>query len=159
MVATHAPALVISLLDPDAPFPDLGESYQDRHMRIPVHDICLPQQGLVVPEATHVRELLRFLAGWDRSRPLLIHCQAGISRSTATAYVAACLAHPDQDEYQLALTLRRAAPLARPNGTIVALADREMGREGRMVAAIERTGKDLTWPGVEEGEAFTFSLP
>ena len=159
MVAAHAPALVISLLDPDSLFPDLGASYHDRHLRISVHDICLPQRGLVVPEATHVRELLRFLATWDRSRPLLIHCQAGISRSTATAYVAACLAHPDQDEYQLALTLRRTAPLARPNSTIVALADREMGRGGRMIAAIERTGADLTWPGVEEGESFVFSLP
>jgi predicted protein tyrosine phosphatase len=159
MVEAHAPALVISLLDPDSPFPDLGESFQQRHLRNPVHDICLPQPGLVVPAATHVRTLLRFLTTWDRGQPLLIHCQAGISRSTATAYIAACFAHPDQDEYQLALALRRTAPLARPNSTIVALADDEMGREGRMIAAIERTGKDLTWPGVEEGESFTFSLP
>ena len=158
MVETHAPALVISLLDPECTFPDLGEPYRDRHLRIAAHDICLPQRGLVVPEATHVRELLRFLATWDRSQLLLIHCQAGISRSTATAYIAACFAHPEQDEYQIALALRRAAPLSRPNSTIVALADREMGRGGRMLAAIEQTGADLEWPEVEEGEAFTLSL-
>jgi predicted protein tyrosine phosphatase len=159
MVAAHAPALVISLLDPDWPFPELGESYRDRHLRLELHDICLPRPGLVVPEAAHVRDLLRFLESWDRTSPLLIHCQAGISRSTATAYVAACFGHPEQDEYQIALALRRAAPLARPNSTIVALADREMGRDGRMLAAIERTGADLDWPDIGEGEAFAFSLP
>jgi predicted protein tyrosine phosphatase len=156
MVALHQPARVISLLDPDWPFPDLGDRYHGRHLRLQVHDILNAEDHLVVPEASHVRALLEFLDGWTRERPLLIHCRAGISRSTATAFIAACFVNPGADEHEIALALRRAAPLARPNATLIALADAEMGRGGRMTAAIFTTGKDLPWPEVEEGVPFHF---
>lgn len=154
MIARHQPGRVISLLDPAWPFPELGDRYQGRHLRLQVHDICQADEHLVVPGVSHVRALLEFLGGWTRERPLLIHCRAGISRSTATAFIAACFANPGTDEYQIALALRRAAPQARPNTTLVALADAEMGRGGRMTAAIFTTGRDLPWPEVEEGVPF-----
>jgi predicted protein tyrosine phosphatase len=154
MVALHQPARVISLLDPDWPFPDLGDRYQGRHLRLKVHDICNAEDHLVVPGSSHVRAVLEFLDGWARERPLLIHCRAGISRSTATAFIAACFVNPGTDEQEIALALRRAAPLARPNATLVALADAEMGRGGRMTAAILTTGRDLPWPEVDEGVPF-----
>src|SRR5687767_15898188 len=78
MVALHQPARVISLLDPEWSFPDLGDRYQGRHLRLQVHDICNAEDHLVVPGASHVRALLEFLDGWTRDRPLLIHCRAGI---------------------------------------------------------------------------------
>jgi len=158
MIACHQPGRVISLLDPEWPFPDLGDRYRERHLRLQVHDICDAQDDLVAPGVSHVRALLEFLGGWTRERPLLIHCRAGISRSTATAFIAACFVNPGTDEHQIALALRQAAPLARPNTTLVALADAEMGRGGRMTAAILRTGKDLPWPEVEEGEPFHFDV-
>jgi len=154
MIARHQPGRVISLLDPESPFPDLGDQYRGRHLRLQVHDICNAAEDLVAPGASHVRALLGFLGGWTREQPLLIHCRAGISRSTATAFIAACFVNPGADEYAIATALRRAAPLARPNATLVALADAEMGRGGRMTAAIFSTGRDLLWPGVEEGEPF-----
>jgi predicted protein tyrosine phosphatase len=154
MVALHQPARVISLLDPDWPFPDLGDRYRGRHLRLRVHDICIAEDQLVAPGAAHVRALLEFLGGWSRERPLLIHCRAGISRSTATAFIAACFVNPGTDEHEIALALRRAAPLARPNTTLVALADAEMGRNGRMTTAMLTTGRDLPWPEVDEGVPF-----
>jgi predicted protein tyrosine phosphatase len=154
MVALHQPGRVISLLDPDWPFPDLGDRYRGRHLRLRVHDICEAEEHLVVPGLSHVRALLGFLAGWTRERPLLIHCRAGLSRSTATAFIAACFVNPGTEEHDIALALRRAAPLARPNTTLVALADAEMGRGGRMTSAIFTTGRDLLWPEVDEGEPF-----
>ena len=71
---------------------------------------------------------------------MLIHCWAGISRSTATAFVLACERSPRVEERRIAQVLREAAPHASPNRRIVALADRLMGRGGRMIAAVEAMG-------------------
>ena len=69
----------------------------------------------------------------------------GISRSTASAYATVCALNPRRDEATIAQALRRASPTATPNALIVSLADRLLGREGRMIAAIETIGRgDLT---------------
>ena len=132
--------------------------YSGRHLRLRFHDITLPMPDRVMPAAEHVREFLRFLDGWDENDVLLIHCRAGISRSTAAAYIAACYLHPDRDEHDLALELRRASPLARPNGTLVRLADAEMSREGRMIEAIENTGRELEWIEIDEANPFLLRI-
>jgi len=72
---------------------------------------------------------------------MLIHCWAGISRSTAAAFTALCLLRPSTDEEQIAWELREASPSATPNRLIVQLADDVMGRGGRMVRAIEKIGR------------------
>jgi predicted protein tyrosine phosphatase len=158
LVALHRPARVISLLDPDTVFPELGPSYADRHLRLRFHDITLPRENYTMPQAEHVAELLGFVATCDPAHSVLIHCYAGISRSTAAAYIASCAARPDADEHALAVTLRQTAPLSRPNGALVALADSILGRGGRMNAGIEITGRDLPWVNVDEGEPFALSL-
>ena len=157
-VALYKPGRVISLLDPATPFPELGASYADRHLRLEFHDITLPHPIYIMPQPEHVAEILRFITAWDRKEPLLIHCYAGISRSTATAYIAACVANPHVNEHELAVSLRRAAPLARPNEALVALADAALGRQGRMSAGIALTGRDLPWPDVDEGVPFGLPL-
>ena len=67
--------------------------------------------------------LLDFVAAWDRAEPLLIHCYAGVSRSTAAAFIAACALAPGRDERAIAEALRAASPTASPNPRLVALAD------------------------------------
>jgi predicted protein tyrosine phosphatase len=98
--------------------------------------------------------LLVFLGRWQRSAPLLIHCRAGIGRSTAAAFIAACVHKPNVDERTIALNLRRASPLARPNQILIELADAAMGRSGRMLRSIEETGRSLQWHGVDENIPF-----
>jgi len=71
---------------------------------------------------------------------MLIHCWAGISRSTASAFAIACERNPHADEHAIALALRRAAPHAYPNRRLVALADDILGRRGRMIEAVEAMG-------------------
>jgi len=97
-------------------------------------------EGYVIPAETHVGDLLRFVRAWPRKTPLVVHCFAGISRSTAGAFVAACALNPHRDETIIARALRAASPTATPNRRIVALADRMLGRNGRMVMAIEEIG-------------------
>jgi predicted protein tyrosine phosphatase len=79
--------------------------------------------------------------GWDRTAPLVVHCWAGISRSTAAAFVSVCALRPDRDERDIAWMLRRASPTATPNSRIVSFADVLLGRNGRMVAAVEAIGR------------------
>jgi predicted protein tyrosine phosphatase len=105
------------------------------HLRLIMNDIDRPAEGLIAPEAAHIRQLIDFLGSWDRESPLLIHCHAGISRSPAAAFIALCLLCPQISEEALAQRLREASPAAKPNRLIVRLADDILGRQGRMVAA------------------------
>jgi predicted protein tyrosine phosphatase len=122
------------------------------HLRLHVHDITGPMDGYVSPDVEHVEQLLTFVRGWRRDAPLVIHCYAGISRSTAAAFVTVCTLNPDRSEAAIAQALRRASPTATPNIRIVALADDMLGRNGRMVDAITAIG-----PGML-AEAFPFRL-
>lgn len=131
--------------------PGIGK---DCHLRLSMNDISEPREGLVVPSETHVADLIRFAAEWDQKAPLLIHCWAGISRSTAGAFIVLCALNANVDEHALARALRRASPTAYPNRRLVALADKVLGRQGRMCAAVEHIGRGQL---AEEGQVF--SLP
>ena len=96
---------------------------------------------------------MHFVKNWDRSSPMVIHCYAGISRSTASAYAAACALNSERDEMSIAQDMRHASRTAMPNRLIVSLADRILGRQGRMIAAIESIG-----PGEMAYEADPFLL-
>lgn len=131
--------------------PSIG---RDRHLRLSMNDICEPHDGLVVPCEDHVGELIQFARDWDQQAPLLIHCWAGISRSTAAAFISLCALNPETDERSLARALRGASPTATPNRRLVALADNVLSRQGRMTAAVEQIGRGTF---AEEGQVF--SLP
>src|SRR5205809_6865757 len=112
VIAARVPERIVSLLDPEFTFPDAGPTYRDRHLCLRLHDIHTPTPDQIMPTQSHVEELLAFLTLWSRAAPILIHCRAGISRSTATAFITACLHNPQADEWEIARTLRRAAPYA-----------------------------------------------
>ena len=110
------------------------------HLKVSVDDITEPMQGYITPSEAHVEQVLNFARGWDRKAPMVIHCYAGVSRSSASAFAAACLLNPHRDEMEIARKLRAASPIASPNRLIVSLADKALGREGRMVRALENIG-------------------
>lgn len=125
------------------------------HLFVGVSDITDALDGHVLPDETHVRRLLDFVRAWDRARPLVIHCYAGISRSTAAAFIATCALRPDRDEAEIARELRLASPSATPNRRLVAVADAMLGRDGRMVAAIAAIGRGAD---AFEGEPFSVTI-
>lgn len=150
----HQPSRAVSLLDRDTAFPALGLG--ERHLQLDVHDIETEVEGLDACCDTRMRTILDFVSGWDRAAPILVHCYAGISRSTATAYITACVHNPDVDEALIARVLREVSPTATPNRRFVALADAALGRSGRMSAAIEAIGRGSPcWPDIAEAEPFT----
>ena len=96
--------------------------------------------GCIAPGEEHVEQLIDFALDWGGQGPMVVHCWAGISRSTAAAYTALCAINPGVPEELIALRLREASPTAYPNRLIIRLADDALGRRGRMVRAIESIG-------------------
>lgn len=141
LIDAHGVSHVVTLLAPDTPHPAPQGVAREKHLRLYFHDIVQDLDGHVPPRAADAEKLIGFLEAWDREHPMLIHCWAGISRSTAAAFTALCLFRPQADEEQLAFELRAASPSATPNRLIVSLADQVLGRAGRMVKAIERIGR------------------
>ena len=140
---------VITLIDAATAVERPASVLADDHFRLDVNDIVEPMEGKTLPAVHHVESVIAFARGWDRSTPLVVHCWAGISRSTAVAYVLSCALAPDRCEREIALTLRAASPSATPNRLIVSHGDDCLGRAGRMRAAIEEIGRGETaWEGV-----------
>jgi len=113
----------------------------ERHLFVAVSDITAEIEGQILPGEAHVATLLDFVQTWDREHPLIIHCFAGVSRSTAAGFITACALSPGRDEDEIAQAIRAASPTATPNPRLVAIADKMLGRNGRMVDAIERIGR------------------
>ncbi|MGZ6016337.1 MAG: tyrosine phosphatase family protein [Phenylobacterium sp.] len=154
VIAARRPSHLISLMDPAQLISTPKGFEAARHLRLGVNDISQPTEGLVLPGETHVLQILQFGQGWDESSPLLVHCWAGISRSTATAFMLACERNPETDERDIAWRLRRSAAHAYPNRRLVTLADDLLGRRGRMVDAVDAIG-----PNNFEIEGVPFDLP
>lgn len=110
------------------------------HMLISMDDITETAEGFTAPSLDLVEQALDFVREWDRAAPLVIHCFAGISRSTASAFMTACALNPHRDEIEIAKQIRAASASASPNRLIVTLADRALGRDGRMVRALDAMG-------------------
>jgi predicted protein tyrosine phosphatase len=125
----------------------------DNHLILSVDDIVEAAEGFTVPAEDHVGRLIEFAGQWDRATPMVVHCFAGISRSTGAAFVAACALNPHRDENEIARAIRDASPTAQPNARIVGIADRLLKRDGRMLAAVEALG-----PGEPATEGHPFRL-
>jgi predicted protein tyrosine phosphatase len=146
---------LVTLLSPGTAVERPTAIEAEGHLYLAVSDIVEPLEGYVLPEAAHLDDFLAFVRAWDRKSPMLIHCFAGVSRSTAAAYIAACALAPKRDEFAIARALRAASPTASPNARLVALADDALGRGGRMNEAIAKIGRGQE---CSEGEPFTLEL-
>ncbi|CAN5506407.1 tyrosine phosphatase family protein [soil metagenome] len=139
--ALHQPSHLISLLSPTSPVDIWPSDPAGPHLKLAFHDIAAPAPDRVAPDAARVDRLLAFAARWDGSRPMLVHCWAGVSRSTAAAFIIACQRAPGRSERDIAQALRAAAPYATPNPLMISLADVALDRGGAMSAAIADIGR------------------
>jgi predicted protein tyrosine phosphatase len=138
--ATGARSLV-TLLNVETLVSRPAEIDPQRHLFIGMSDISEPLDGHVLPAEQHVRQVIAFARAWDRNEPLVIHCHAGVSRSTAGAFIIACALAPARPEIEIAEAIRHASHTATPNRRMVAIADAMLTRGGRMIAAVEHIGR------------------
>ena len=136
------PVHVVGLLGPGMAHPALPVP-EERRLKLSFHDVSAPMPAFTPPDEEHVHALVAFARAWHEARQgaLLVHCWMGVSRSPAAAYIVHCALRPEADEHALARELRARAPFATPNRRLVALADGLLGRQGRMIAAIDAIGR------------------
>lgn len=122
---------LVSIGDANDPLPQ-GYENAERKLRLLIADV-VTEEGATEED---VRRIIQ-LAEWLRSESgtVLIHCEAGVSRSTATALIVyACwLGRGHENEAMRRVIAQR--PYAIPNRRMVALADRFLALDGRLLQA------------------------
>jgi predicted protein tyrosine phosphatase len=144
--SSRAVTHVLSIIDPDCPDPDAFRSYDPHHRAVlRFHDIIEPASGLTLPEPADVEAILAFgrmvgegAAEGNGGGHLLVHCHAGISRSTAAMAMLLAQADPSRDANTIFDRLLQLRPQAWPNSRMIRFADRLLSRGGRLNAALGR---------------------
>jgi predicted protein tyrosine phosphatase len=131
---------VLSLMDPGWPEPQAFRAFAPhRRATYYFHDAIEPAPDLVLPRAADVEAILTFgrEIGDDPSH-LLVHCHAGISRSTAATLMILAQAFDREDENALVARLEQTRPQAWPNSLMIGFADQRLGRGGRLSEAVRK---------------------
>jgi predicted protein tyrosine phosphatase len=129
---------VLSILDPEWPDPPAFAGFAPhRRLALRFHDIIEVTPGWLAPSQGDVARLLEF--GRELEQPaethLLVHCHAGVSRSTAAAALILAQAHPERPAGEALDAVARMRPRAWPNLRILEFGDALLGRSGEIVAA------------------------
>jgi predicted protein tyrosine phosphatase len=137
---------VLSILDPEWPDPPVFAAFAPhRRLALRFHDIIDPVPARLAPSHDDVAQLLAFGRdpGLRREEDaaatgghLLIHCHAGVSRSTAAATLILVQACPDWPASAALEAVAQLRPRAWPNLRILELGDALLGRGGEIVAAV-----------------------
>ena len=99
-------------------------------------DTEITQNGQA-PGQSDVVSCLEYARSIPEDAHLLIHCMAGISRSTATAMAVISDFHGTGSERDAALSVQRMRPIANPNRLILQLADEILNRDGALSKAAD----------------------
>ena len=129
---------VLSLLGPSAPDPpELAAFGPPRRMILRFHDLIEPKLDQIDPSREDVERLLEFgrEVGKTPEAHLLVHCRAGVSRSTAAAALILMQANPEWPASVALDAVAAIRPRAWPNLLILELGDAILGRNGEIVAA------------------------
>ena len=129
---------VLSILDPEWPDPPAFAAFAPhRRLALRFHDIIEPTPQRLAPSRADVERLLEFgreLGDPARSH-LLVHCHAGVSRSTAAAALILAQMHPDRPAGEALERVAQLRPRAWPNLRILEFGDAILGRDGEIIAA------------------------
>ncbi len=145
-LAVHSKARVshvLSILDPEWPVPKVfGHFGAHRKLERRFHDVIDESPGSVAPRAGDVQQVLAFGAALGREPAtdahLLVHCHAGVSRSSASTALLIAQAMPDRPGDAIFADILRIRPQIWPNLRIVEMGDRALGRNGDLIAAAHR---------------------
>ncbi len=131
---------VLSILDPDYPVPEaFGAFGEHRKLEVRFHDIIDETPGLLAPQPEHVERILAL--GRDvQAEPgatahLLVHCHAGVSRSTASMALVLAQALPEQPADAILEMVHGLREKAWPNLRLIEIGDAVLGRGGTLVEA------------------------
>jgi len=131
---------VLSILDPDHPVPEaFGAFGEHEKVEMRFHDIIDDTPGLLLPQPEHVERVLALgrslLSEPAATAHLLVHCHAGISRSTASMTLILAQALPEQPADAILALVHGIREKAWPNLRLIEIGDAMLGRGGALVEA------------------------
>jgi predicted protein tyrosine phosphatase len=126
---------VVSILEPTAPLPPALAEFRGDLLVLRFDDVIVPGGKYRAPEREDIERLLEFDREHVENDTLVIHCTAGISRSTAAFAILAAQRHPAA-EAEVFAELRAIRPRAWPNSLMIALADEILEARGRLVGEL-----------------------
>jgi predicted protein tyrosine phosphatase len=131
---------VLSILDPDWPVPEaFGRFGEHAKLEVRFHDIIEDAPGMVPPQPDDIAAILAFgrdlMAEPAATARLLVHCHAGISRSTAAMALLLAQAQPALPAAAILQGILAMREKAWPNLRILELGDAMLGRDGTLPAA------------------------
>jgi predicted protein tyrosine phosphatase len=134
---------VLSIFDPGAPQPPaFGLFSEHERVELRFDDVIEDSPDHVAPCRRDIEEILAFgrhlVAEPSSSVHLLVHCHMGISRSTAAVALILAQARPDLSGDEILAEVLRVRSRAWPNLRIIELGDALLGRNGAIVAAVQR---------------------
>ena len=131
---------LISIGDGDDPLPQ-GYENAERKLRLRIADV-VTEEGATVEDIQRIVQLAEQLR--SERGTLLIHCEAGVSRSTATALIiyACWLGQGREAEAMERVIAQR--PFAVPNRRMVALGDTLLALGGNLLRARDQS-LSLAW--------------
>ena len=132
---------VLSIIDPDYPSPtEFGAYGEHARLELRFDDIIEELPGRVAPQPEDVRRLLAFGRDLDAQMPsgahLLVHCHAGVSRSSASMSLLLAQATPERPGEEIFREILAIRPQIWPNLRIVEMGDAMLGRDGDLVRAV-----------------------
>lgn len=131
---------VLSILDPHWPDPEAFDDFPPHHREaLRFNDVIAPTPEMIAPHEEHVAKLLAFgrdveVAG--EMAHLLIHCHAGVSRSTAAAALLLAQEDPTRPAPRIFDEIARLRPCAWPNLALLELGEAALGRPGELTSAV-----------------------
>jgi predicted protein tyrosine phosphatase len=131
---------VLSILDPDHPVPEaFGAFGEHAKLELRFDDVIEDMPNCKAPREEHVAAILRFgrdlLAEPAEATKLLVHCHAGISRSTASMVLILAQAQPGEPAERILQWVLAIREKAWPNLRMLEIGDRILGRGGSLVRA------------------------
>jgi len=131
------PDHLITINDPDRRPPRGAERVEGRVLELSFYDLRDPGMGsaysLQRPVPADVAKIIEF--GRDVGREgghLLVHCMAGISRSTAATLIVLATQSEPHEARALERMVTRNRPISNPNDLMLQFADEQLGWDGAL---------------------------
>jgi predicted protein tyrosine phosphatase len=112
----------------------VGYDQVNRKLRLLVADV-VTEFGATDHDINQIIALARELRSADGR--VLIHCEAGVSRSSAAAFIMYAYWFGPGHEREAIMRVLEQRPIAIPNRRMVEIADRLLDRQGRLLAALQ----------------------
>lgn len=137
--ATH----LLSLVDPDDRVPTPHRIARENHLSVRFDDVESPALAHA-PTLADIEKVVAWVDRLPENARLVIHCTAGVSRSTAIAFALLCRGMDIEAARDRLLVIR---PQASPNALVTMLLDQMFDMGGALhAAAFEIRSKDTARP-------------